>query len=132
MDYKPGMPDIGKIEEVLRLAKDIEHPIKQGFYLFGCITREQWFNDGNKRTAQLVANHAFGQNNAAMLAVPVEERGNFWHKLVEFYETGQQDDLNDFLYKTSVGIMPGGLTMEKTREVEGWYKKGWGWIKTRL
>lgn len=80
MDYKPGMPDIGKIEEVLRLAKDIEHPIKQGFYLFGHITREQWFNDGNKRTAQLVANHAFVQNNA--------------------------------------GIMPGGLTMEKTREIE--------------
>ncbi len=54
----------------------------------------------------------------AMLAVPVEERENFWHKLVEFYETGQQDNLNDFLYKTSVGIMPGGLTMEKTREIE--------------
>lgn len=75
------MPDVGKIEEVLRLAKEIDHPIKQGFYLFGHITREQWFNDGNKRTAQ-------------------------------------QDDLNDFLYKTSIGIMPGGLTMEKTREIE--------------
>ncbi|MGZ1178086.1 hypothetical protein ACXO18_04750 [Lactobacillus delbrueckii subsp. bulgaricus] len=43
---------------------------------------------------------------------------NFWHKLVKFYETGQQDDLNNFLYKTSIGIMPGGLTMEKTREIE--------------
>lgn len=117
-DYKPGMPAIEKIEEVLQLAKEIDHPIKQGFYLFGHIARERWFNDGNKRTAQLVANHVFVQNNAAMLAVPVEERENFWHKLVEFYETGQQDDLNDFLYKTSIGIMPGGLTMEKTREIE--------------
>lgn len=62
--------------------------------------------------------HVFAQNNAAMRAVPVEERENFWYKLVEFYETGQQDDLNDFLYKTSIGIMPGGLTMEKTREIE--------------
>ncbi|MGZ1156960.1 hypothetical protein ACXO20_06630 [Lactobacillus delbrueckii subsp. bulgaricus] len=44
-----------------------------------------------------MANHVFVQNNAAMLAVPVEERENFWHKLVKFYETGQQDDLNDFL-----------------------------------
>lgn len=84
--------------------------------MFGHIAREQWFNDGNERTAQLVANHVFVQNNAAMLAVPVEERENFWHKLVKFYEIGQQDDLNDFLYKTSIGIMPGGLTMEKTRE----------------
>ncbi|MBT8849420.1 hypothetical protein [Lactobacillus delbrueckii] len=65
-----------------------------------------------------MANHVFVQNNAAMLAVLVEERENFWHKLVKFYETGQQDDLNDFLYKTSIGIMPGGLTMEKTREIE--------------
>ncbi|WP_375694572.1 hypothetical protein [Lactobacillus delbrueckii] len=115
---KPGMPAIGKIEEVLRLAKEIDHPIKQGFYLFGHIAREQWFNEGNERTAQLVANHVFVQNNAAMLAVPVEERENFWHKLVKFYETGQQDDLNDFLYKTSIGIIPGGLTMEKTREID--------------
>ncbi|ADQ61088.1 hypothetical protein LOB55_07230 [Lactobacillus delbrueckii subsp. lactis] len=115
---KPGMPAIGKNEEVLRLAKEIDHPIKQGFYLFGHIAREQWFNDGNERTAQLVANHVFVQNNVAMLAVPVEERENFWHKLVKFYETGQQDDLNDFLYKTSIGIMPGGLTMEKTREID--------------
>ncbi|WP_300617069.1 hypothetical protein [uncultured Lactobacillus sp.] len=54
----------------------------------------------------------------AMLAVSVEEWENFWYKLVNFHKTGQQDDLNDFLYKTSVGIMPGGLTMEKTREIE--------------
>lgn len=113
-------------EEVLQLAKEIDHPIKQGFYLFGHIAREQWFNDGNKRTAQLVANHVFVQNNAAMLAVPVEERENFWHKLVKFYETGQQDDLNDFLYKTSIGIMPGGLTMEKTREIEARNRKWLG------
>ena len=64
-DYKPGMPAIEKIEEVLRLAKEIDHPIKQGFYLFGHIAREQWFNDGNERTAQLVANHVFVQNSAA-------------------------------------------------------------------
>lgn len=38
--------------------------------------------------------------------------------MVKFYETGQQDDLKDFSYKTSIGIMPGGLTMEKTREIE--------------
>ncbi len=25
-DYKPGMPAIGKIEEVLQLAKEIDHP----------------------------------------------------------------------------------------------------------
>jgi hypothetical protein len=40
-DYKPGMPAIGKIEEVLQLAKEIDHPIKQGFYLFGHIARER-------------------------------------------------------------------------------------------
>ncbi|MGZ1342298.1 hypothetical protein ACXO9C_05890 [Lactobacillus delbrueckii subsp. bulgaricus] len=79
----------------------------------------------------MVANHVFVQNNAAMLAVPVEERENFWHKLVKFYEAGQQDNLNDFLYKTSIGIMPGGLTMEKTRRSRKETENGWGWSKAK-
>ncbi|GHV97197.1 hypothetical protein lacNasYZ03_16370 [Lactobacillus nasalidis] len=87
-DYRPEMPKLDEIEKVLRQAKKIEHPIKQGFYLFDHIAREQWLSGGTKRTAQLVANHVFVQNNAAMLAVPVEERENFEHKLIEFTENG--------------------------------------------
>lgn len=42
----------------------------------------------------------------------------FYFEAGDAFHAGQQDDLNDFLYKSSIGIMPGGLTMEKTQEIE--------------
>lgn len=67
--------------------------------LLGVITKGQRFNDGNKRTAQLGANHVLVHNGTGVLAVPVEQRKEFLTKLAAFYETGEQQALNDFLYE---------------------------------
>lgn len=42
----------------------------------------------------------------------------FYFEAGDSFHAGQQDDLNDFLYKSSIGFMLGGLTMEKTREIK--------------
>lgn len=44
-------------DEISSLMK-IESPEDRALLMFCKITRGQWFNDGNKRTALMTANHA--------------------------------------------------------------------------
>lgn len=121
--YVPDVPLYEDIREKLDIANQIENPIEKGLYLFDHITREQWFNNGNKRTANMVANHVFLQNNAAVLAIPDYEKENFLDKLVGYYESNDPTELNDYLYNSSVEMLPSGLTMPKLKENELSYKR---------
>ena len=60
------------------------------------------FLDGNKRVANLVANKEMIKNGQGIIAVPVEEIGSYFTKLITYYETGNNDELKKFLYETSV------------------------------
>ncbi len=66
------------------------------------VMRSQMFFDGNKRTAQLVANQYMIQNGAGIIGIPVECQGTFFDKLIHYYETNQMDDIKKFLYETSI------------------------------
>ena len=70
--------------------------------LFCYIQRCQMFLDGNKRVANLVANKEMIKNGQGIIAVPVEEIGNYLTKLINYYETGDNEDLKKWLYETSV------------------------------
>ena len=60
------------------------------------------FLDGNKRVANSVANKEMIKNGQGIIAVPVEEIGSYFTKLITYYETGNNDELKKFLYETSV------------------------------
>lgn len=86
--WKPDIPDFDAAKEMI--AKIAAQPAGQGRALdmFAALCRAQLFSDGNKRTAQLVANKMLIADGAGILAIPVEDKPRFEALLIGFYETG--------------------------------------------
>ena len=61
--------------------------------------KAQLFNDGNKRTGIIFANHYLISNESGLLIVPEKEVNLFKDKLVKYYEGDLSDDLEIFLRK---------------------------------
>ena len=55
------------------------------------------FIDGNKRVAQLIANKVLIANNVGIFQIPIEKLEEFKMLLIEFYETGNDTKLINFM-----------------------------------
>lgn len=60
------------------------------------------FLDGNKRVANLVANKEMIKNGQGIIAVPVEKIGEYFTKLIEYYETGDNKNLKKWVYDNCI------------------------------
>lgn len=100
--WKPDLPNeteyISKIEKILNMECATERAITIMEYLM----RAQLFWDGNKRTAQLIANQILIQNCCGILAIPVEKNLEFTEKLIDFYETGNDGKMKQFIYENAI------------------------------
>lgn len=63
------------------------------------IVNSQLFWDGNKRTAQVVANAILIEGGVGILTIREENIGEFNEKLTQFYDTQDSGDLKQFLYE---------------------------------
>lgn len=97
--WQPDMPNTACIIEDLRKIQ--ENPDKEDMALemFAYLTRKQIFIDGNKRLAQLVANRILMENDIGIMAIPVEKKSEFTEVLINFYETGDNNRLKEFLHR---------------------------------
>ena len=60
----------------------------------------QAFNDGNKRTSMLVANHELIKNVKGILSIADEDRIEFGTRLIKYYENEESiEELKQFLYE---------------------------------
>ena len=97
--WKPDIPDQIKIEEFFNKLSDdkekstTDKAIESMLY----VMKAFMFYDGNKRTAQLLANKIMIEGGAGVIAIPVEDRKEFVTKLVTYYETGNMDDIAGFI-----------------------------------
>ncbi len=98
-EYLP--PDPLKVREVW---KSIEHfvageadPKTAAYNVFLEIARNQIFNDGNKRTGQLMMNGILMSNALHVVTFPDKLLQEYATKLIAFYETGEKADMLDFL-----------------------------------
>lgn len=57
-DRIPELPTMESSHDEISSLMKIESPEDRALLMFCKITRGQWFNDGNKRTALMTANHA--------------------------------------------------------------------------
>ena len=75
--------------------------ITDAIFTFMCrLMKMQAFNDGNKRTAMLVANHQLIRYGKGIISISDEDRVEFGTKLIEYYEDEEKiKDLKDFLYE---------------------------------
>jgi len=101
-NWRPRLPEEVDYEKELKEIMNNPNSLERSLNLFLWIQKCQMFIDGNKRVANLVANHEFIKNGLGILNVPVELTGLYKQKLVDFYETDQADEIKQFLYENCI------------------------------
>ena len=95
--YSPLPPSEDTIESKLNDITS-DKTLDGALELFCYVCKSQLFNDGNKRTATLIANMFMIQNGFGILSVPVNKIQEFYEALTLFYEDdANKEDLKDFL-----------------------------------
>lgn len=79
------------------------------------LMRSQLFTDGNKRTAQLVANKIMIQGGAGIISIPVDKQKEFVERLIKFYETNDMKQIAGFVYDNCID----GIQISKKKSHNG-------------
>lgn len=96
-DFMPSVPDESRVRSEFARILSVEEPVMRALLAFAWTCRSQLFRDGNKRTAQLVANDILVHSGEGVLAVPVDAQDEFFELLAAFYESNVPDELISFL-----------------------------------
>lgn len=94
--YVPAVPS-KKILERYNSILNIDSIEKRSVELFCHVTRNQIFWDGNKRTGFLVANKELISADRGVLCVDIDKYAIFNRLLSQFYETGDNSELCEFM-----------------------------------
>ena len=96
--YLPPIPNESIVkEELMYILKSGKDAIETAIHLCLWCMKSQLFNDGNKRTGVIFANHYLISHQSGLLIVPEKEVSAFKGKLVKYYEGKSSDDLAKFL-----------------------------------
>lgn len=108
-----------KIHDViLSLSKSERSAEDQALLMFCAITRGQWFNDGNKRTALMAANHVLINADIGVFAISPSLKRDFTNRLLRYYESDDPAPLCAWLRDYAIGRLPEGLTSAESRRLE--------------
>lgn len=95
--WEPDMPQTSVIIDAMLEIEQTEDIELKALKYFCYISRTQMFIDGNKRVAQLMANKILVENNVGIFQIPIEQLENFKGLLIDFYETGDDVRIVDFM-----------------------------------
>ena len=100
--WRPKLPSECDYEKELEIILNNDSHIERCLDLFCWIQRSQMFLDGNKRVANLIANKEMIRSGQGIIAVPVEKIGDYFTKLISYYENNDNNDLKKWLYENSI------------------------------
>ncbi len=100
--WRPKLPSECDYDEELKEILSNKNKLERCIDLFCWIQRSQMFLDGKKLVANLVANKEMIKNGQGIIAVPVEEIGNYLTKLTLYYESGDNTKLEEWLYENCI------------------------------
>ncbi len=102
--WKPEFPIESQIKEELEglLNQSEKTKTEIAIEIMLWIMRRQMFIDGNKRVAMLFANKIMIDNGCGIITISQENQPIFFEKLIKFYETGDNADLKQWIYDTSI------------------------------
>ena len=83
--YPPLPPSKKELDKEIKQIID-NKTLNSALNLFCFICKKQIFNDGNKRTATLIANMYMIQNGFGILSIPVDKKLDFYNALTKFYD----------------------------------------------
>lgn len=73
--WVPEIPAVESPQERVRGILEESEGEDTAMLLFGAVTRGQWFSDGNKRTALMVANHQLIHDGIGVFSIPPRRQG---------------------------------------------------------
>lgn len=98
-DWKPELPSKEKLEELLKEVKQVSTDTERSIILMCKLMKMQLFNDGNKRTAMLIANHELIKQGRGIISIGQKEKVEFGTKLIAYYEDEENlSELVRFVY----------------------------------
>lgn len=116
--WRPPIPTTdGSRSQVAEAVSGESDPETSALRLFLTISRGQYFGDGNKRTALMVANHYLVNQGVGLLAVDPAQNKQFALLLTEYYESGDRRAICRFLSHEAVERIPGGLTRSQEEQL---------------
>ena len=100
--WRPKLPSECDYESELKEIFAISNELERCIHIFCWLQRSQMFLDGNKRVANLVANKEMIKYGQGILSVPVLKIGEYFIKLISYYETNDMNDLQKWIYDNCV------------------------------
>lgn len=112
--WRPEIPDEEKVKTYISqtMGNDNLSDTQKAIDTMLYIMRSQLFMDGNKRTAQLVANKIMIDGGAGIICIPVDKQREFVSHLIDFYESGSSDVISKFVYEHCID----GFNRELSKE----------------
>ena len=98
-EWRPERPSTEKLQKILEEYENCKY-ITDGIITLMCkLMKLQFFNDGNKRTSMLLANHELIKNGKGIISIPEKHKVEFGTKLISYYENENTlEDLKSFIY----------------------------------
>ncbi|MGI6728617.1 MAG: Fic family protein [Anaerovoracaceae bacterium] len=102
--YKaPASQELGLIfDSELPLILGSFHPVEQAIRIFLWATYNQFYWDGNKRTARLMASGILINSGYGVFNIRTKDILEFNTLMVNFYETAQADNIVQFLFEKCI------------------------------
>lgn len=100
--WRPKLPSECDYESELNDILSLPNNLDKCINLFCWLQRSQMFLDGNKRVANLIANKEMIKNGEGIIAIPVDKIGEYFVKLIHYYETNEMDDLKKWIYDNCI------------------------------
>ena len=96
--YIPPLPIEAQVKEQLNaLVQANKDPVDIAISLCLYCMKTQIFNDGNKRSAVLFANHYLISKGSGLLVIPNQSVSEFKQLLIRYYEDKDNGEIYDFL-----------------------------------
>lgn len=108
-DYLPPVPCENEVRKKLEIIMTSDSTATdKALEVFAWGTRGQLFWDGNKRTSMTLANKILIMSGAGVLTITDSHMEEFNTLLLDYYNTGNAEELKQFLYDNAIQ----GLSMQ--------------------
>lgn len=98
--YKPPMPSKESITAVVKNIEKEPDPQRRGMKWFAQTAKSQWFGDGNKRTAAMLANHSLMRDDCGLFLLQetsLDVMRVFFDNLRSYYEGNDEESFVEWL-----------------------------------
>ena len=112
-DWIPELPTMESSHDEISSLMKIESPEDRALLMFCKITRGQWFNDGNKRTALMTANHALINAGAEWdrKRRPSQKSRELATRRLRYDESNDDVPFHSWLKDDAIGRLPSDIDL---------------------